>query len=384
MTDSTNGQGRGKSEPVRYAVVGLGWFAQVAILPAFENARDKARLVALVSSDGEKLAELGARYEIPERLRVDYDGYGDLLASGEIDAVYLALPNHLHCEYAVRAAHAGIHVLCEKPMAVTEEECRTMIEAAEDGGVKLMIAYRLHFEEANLRAAEIVRSGRIGTPRFFDAVFSNPVTHVDDIRLNPIEEGGGTVYDIGIYCINAARALFEAEPEEVVAMSQPAFGMERDDPRFQNCDATTSAVLRFPDDRLATFTSSFAGAERESYRVVGSEGELLVEPAFSFKGTLRHRLTVDGETTEEEFSERDQVAPEILYFSDCVREDREPEPSGLEGLADVRIIRAIYRSAREGRAIALEPVEKEERPDLSQEIHLPAPGEQELVNVEAP
>src|SRR6201999_3445393 len=109
--------------------------------------------------DGEKLAQLGKRYKVP-RL-VPYEGYDELLASGAIDAVYLVLPNTLHADYAVRAAEAGVHVLCEKPMATTERECRQMIEAARAGGVKLMIGYRLHFEAANLAAVELARSGKL-------------------------------------------------------------------------------------------------------------------------------------------------------------------------------------------------------------------------------
>lgn len=377
MTEKRNPATHGG--PVRYAVVGLGWFAQVAVLPAFENARDNSRLEALVSGDAKKLAELGERWGVPAERRVGYEGYDELLRSGEVDAVYIVLPNHLHREYTVRAARAGVHVLCEKPMAVTEEECRAMIQACEEAGVKLMIAYRLHFEPANLEAAEIVRSGRIGEPRLYEAVFANRVTTPDDIRLGPIEKGGGTVWDIGIYCINAARTLFRSEPEEVVALSARG-----DDPRFAECDETTGAVLRFPGERLAVFTSTFGTADRDLFRVLGTEGELVVEPAFQLNQTLRHRLTVGGETSEQEFEKRDQVAPEILHFSRSILEDRPPEPGGREGQADVRIIQAIYRSGWEKRAIRLAAVRGVSYPDTDQEADLPAPGEQELVETEAP
>lgn len=369
-----------KKPPIRYAAVGLGWFTQVAALPAFEHARETSRIAGLVSGDDEKLAELGERYGVPEKNRVGYDGYDELLGSGEVDAVYIGLPNHLHREYTVRAAEAGVHVLCEKPMAVTEEECRAMIDAAEANGVKLMIAYRLHFEAMNLRAAELVRSGRLGDPRLYDAVFSNPVENPDDIRLNPIEKGGGTVYDIGIYCINAARYLFRSMPERVAA-----FSASSGDPRFRDCDETTSAILRFPDDRLATFISTFGGSDRNAFRLVGTEGDLLGEPAFDFKEDLKLRWTIGEETGEEEYETRDQIAPELDYFSRSVQEGRDPEPGGLEGLADVRIIQAIYESARRGgEPQEIEPVEGLTYPDPGQEEHRPAPGEQDLVNVETP
>lgn len=371
---------RQEKPPIRYAAVGLGWFTQVAALPAFAHARETSRIAGLVSGDDEKLAELGERYGVPAERRAGYDDYDELLGSGEIDAVYIGLPNHLHREYAVRAAEAGVHVLCEKPMAVTEEECRAMIDAAEANGVKLMIAYRLHFEAMNLRAVELVRSGRLGEPRLYDALFSNPVENEDDIRLNPIEKGGGTVYDIGIYCINAARYLFRSMPERVAAFSAAS-----DDPRFRDCDETTSAILRFPGERLATFVSTFGGSDRNAFRVVGTEGDLLGEPAFDFKEDLKLRWTIGDETDEEEYETRDQVAPELDYFSRCVQEGRDPEPGGLEGLADVRIIEAIYESARRGgEPQEIEPVEGLTYPDPEQEEHRPPPGEQDLVNVEPP
>ena len=192
-----------KARKVRYAVVGLGHIAQVAVLPAFSHA-ENSELAALVSNDREKLAKLGRKYRVRDRF--SYSQFDDCLRSGLVDAVYIALPNHLHREYSERAARAGVHVLCEKPMAVTEEDCRSMIGATEENGVKLMVAYRLHFEQANLRAIELVQSGKLGDPRLFDSVFTMQVKQ-GDIRLNPRELGGGTLYDIGIYCINAVRNL---------------------------------------------------------------------------------------------------------------------------------------------------------------------------------
>ncbi|HJS76077.1 MAG TPA: Gfo/Idh/MocA family oxidoreductase, partial [Burkholderiales bacterium] len=146
---------------IRYAVVGLGHIAQVAVLPAFANARRNSRLAALVSADAVKRKQLSQKYGVERSFT--YEEYETCLKS--VDAVYIALPNHLHCDYAVRAARAGVHVLVEKPMALTEEECERMIHAAREAGIKLMVAYRLHFERANLEAGEIARSGRMGEPR---------------------------------------------------------------------------------------------------------------------------------------------------------------------------------------------------------------------------
>ena len=364
----------GERTRIRYAVVGLGHIAQVAVLPAFAHARQNSELTALVSDDPAKHEKLRSRYKVQRTYA--YDEYDKCLRSGAIDAVYIALPNNLHCDFAVRAAQAGVHVLCEKPMAVTQEECENMISAAEEARVKLMVAYRLHFEKANLEAIEIAHSGKLGEPRFFSSVFAMQVKE-DNIRLKR-ELGGGTLYDIGVYCINAARSLFQSEPSEV-----QAFSISGKDQRFREVDEMTGALLRFPDERLASFTCSFGAADVSAYELVGTEGNLRVEPAYEYVGELRHRLTVKGKTRERTFSSRDQFAPELLYFSNCIINNLEPEPSGAEGLADVRVIRALYRSAESGRPAQLEPYTKRQRPGLEQEITRPAVEKPELINVQS-
>jgi predicted dehydrogenase len=369
--------GRTGRRKIRFAVVGLGWFAQVAVLPAFRHASRNAELTALFSDEPEKLRKLGRKYGVCALH--SYEEFDQVLASGQIDAVYLTLPNHLHREYTIRAAKAGVHVLCEKPMAVTEEDCEAMIRATESAGVLLMIAYRLHFERANLEAVEIVRSGKLGEPRFYHSVLSNPVTDPENIRLSPIEKGGGTLYDIGIYCINASRYIFRSEPTEVMARSA-----NNGEKRFRDVDEMTSAILNFPDERLAVFTSSFGAAPSTYFEVFGTKGWLRVEGAFEFAEGMKHRLTIGDRTREKKFEKRDEVAPEILYFSDCIRKGKTPEPSGREGLADVRIIRALYRSAQSGRPVELSGFAKKRRPTLRQEIHRPPVGHQELVSVEEP
>ncbi len=362
---------------IRYAVVGLGHIAQVAVLPAFAHA-ENSELAALVSDDPEKLEKLGRKYKV--KARFSYDEYDQCLRSGVVDAVYIALPNHLHREYTERAARAGVHILCEKPLAVTEEDCLAMIRAAEGNGVKLMVAYRLHFEEANLKAIDLVQHGKLGEPRLFNSVFTMTVKE-GDIRLNPRELGGGTLYDIGIYCINAVRNIFGAEPMEVVA-----FSANNGDPRFLQCEESTSAILRFPGrERLALFTCSFGAADVSAYRVVGTQGDLVMDPAYEYAAELKQRITVNGRTRERTFPKRDQFAPELLAFSECILTGAAPEPSGWEGLADVRVIRALYRSADTGQPVTLEPFDKDEdRPSLDQEIRRPPVKKPELVNTEAP
>jgi glucose-fructose oxidoreductase len=305
-----------------------------------------------------------------------YDQYEDCLRAGEVDAVFIALPNHLHREYAVRAARAGVHVLCEKPMALTEQDCKAMIAAARRGRVKLMVAYRLHFEEANLKAAALVRAGKLGEARIFDSVFTLQVK-AGNIRVQA--EGGGALYDIGIYCINAARSVFAAEPTEVLARS--ANNGER---RFREVDEMTTAVMRFPGERLATFTCSLGAADVSAYQVVGTRGTLRVDPAYGYAEALVHHLQIGEKEQQRRFRKRDQFAAELLHFSDCVLRDRQPEPSGTEGLADVRIIRALLRSARTGRPVRLGPFTRARRPRLTQEIERPPVRKPRLVRAESP
>lgn len=362
---------------VRYAVVGLGWFAQEAILPAFARAKG-AVLAALVSGDPKKLEELGAHYDVSRR--VGYEDYDALLRSGDIDAVYIALPNSMHADYAVRAAKAGVHVLCEKPMAVTSPECRSMIDACAEANVRLMIAYRLHFEEANLTLLEWAKQGKIGEPRLFSSTFSMGLDDPDNTRLDR-ELGGGPLRDIGIYCINAARTLFAAEPLEVSAITGKGI-----DDRFDQVEQQVGAALRFSEDRLAVFSAGYGLAFGSRYELVGTEGRLVLEPAYSHDKdlVLEHRAADGSREAKKKFRRRDQVAPEISYFSKCVGAGTEPEPSGREGLADVRVIEALMASAERGESVRLEPFRRDAEPDLSQEERVGPHGEPDLVHARAP
>ena len=365
---------RERIQKIRYAVVGLGHIAQVAVLPAFDHAGRNSVLTALVSSDPAKLKYLGRRYGV--KRTYSYEQYEECLQSGSIDAVYIALPNNMHAEYTVRAANAGVHILCEKPMAVMERECQSMIRAVRKNNVKLMIAYRLHFEEANLTAVEIVKSGKLGEARIFNSLFGLQV-RPGNIRTQS-ELGGGTLYDLGVYCINAVRYLFQDEPLEVFA-----YAAARDDRRFREIDEMTAAVLRFPKDRIASFTTSFGATDVASYEIIGTKGKLRVDPAYEYEMALKHSLTVDGKTTSRTFARRDQFAAEILYFSDCIINNVEPEPSGQDGLADVRVVRALYRSAEAGKPVKLVPVLLKKRPGLKQEKRRAPVAKPRLIRAES-
>jgi predicted dehydrogenase len=363
---------RRNSGPVQYAVVGLGHIAQVAVLPAFAHARRNSRLAALVSDDASKLRSLSRKYRIGGTY--SYDDYDACLE--QVDAVYIALPNSMHAEYTIRAARAGVHVLCEKPMAVTADECEQMIAACRENHVKLMIAYRLHFEEINLAAIDLVRRGRIGEPKFFNSSFSMTV-RPNNIRTKKAL-GGGTLYDIGVYCINAARYLFRAEPKEVMAIS-----VNGGKKSLGDVDESTGALLRFDGERVAAFVTSFNSSDVGSYRIVGTKGQLRVDPAYEYAEGLAYELTVNGKTTRKRIGKRDQFAAELVYFSDCILQNREPEPSGEEGMQDVRIVEALYESAETGKAIAIPPFERTQRPTGRQRISRPGVAKPKLVNAKS-
>jgi len=360
------------SSPVRYAVIGLGHIAQGAMLPAFEHARRNSVLAALLSNEPEKLEKLGRRYKVEHLCH--YEAADELFASGAVDAVYIALPNNLHREWTIRAARAGLHVLCEKPMAVSARECQQMIRAARDNKVKLMIAYRLHFERANLEAAQLARSGKLGELRFFSSDFSLQVRS-NNIRLER-ELGGGPLYDIGIYCINAARYCLNDDPVAVWAMATKS-----DDRRFREVEETVVAAMRFKDERVASFTCSFGAADRSVYTITGTKGSVTVDPAYEYAEGLAYEVRSGERKRRKRFAKSDQFAAELIYFSDCVLSGRDPESSGEEGLIDVRAIEGMQRSIRSGRWVSLGPTQRRRRPSLRQEIRRPAvPQEPRLVH----
>jgi len=369
----TSGSKRG-GRKIGYAVAGLGHIAQTAVLPAFKNAKN-SRLVALISDDEEKREKLSRKYRCDAYSSEQYE---ECLRRDDVDAVYIALPNTMHAEYTVRAAQTGTHVLCEKPMATSESDCRRMIIACDDAGVRLMIAYRLHFESANLEAVKLVTSGRLGKARFFSSDFSYQVKP-DNIRTQA-ETGGGVLWDIGIYCINAARYLLRAEPLEVTG-----FAAQDADRRFDpGVEPGMSCLLRFGDEQLATFNVSFQAAPTATYRLVGTRGDLCLDQAYEYQGERELVVTINDNERTRTFPKTDQFGPELVYFSDCIVRDVEPEPSGEEGLADVRVIEALLRSAHDDRPVRLAPFKRRARPEPGMRMRLPAVREPEPVRADSP
>jgi glucose-fructose oxidoreductase len=221
----------------------------------------------------------------------------------------------------------------------------------------------------------LARSGRLGELRLFESVFSMQVKS-GNVRLH--REGGGPLYDIGVYCINAARNLFGAEPDAVQALRVAGA-----DPRFRDVEEALSAILYFPGERIAAFTCSFGAADVSSYRIVGTRAELCVEPAYEYASGLAYTLMRQGRKTRRRFPRRDQFAPELLHFSACIADGRQPEPSGEEGLIDVQIVNALHRAAASGRRVELETRERSRRPAPDQERRLPPVRKPRLVRVES-
>lgn len=332
---------------IRYGVVGLGHIAQVAVLPAFKHAQKNSVLTAFVTDDPYKAKKLGSKYDVENIYH--YNEFDDLLKDDVVDALYICLPNNLHASFAAKALRAGVHVLCEKPLALTLYQAERMREAAVAGKTKLMTAYRLHFEASYLKALEMCKSGKLGDLRYFSSDFSFQVKDPQNIRLKQVT-GGGPVWDIGIYCINAVRNLFQSEPIEVFA-----FQSVGKDPKFSQVEEAVNVVMRFPEDRLASFNCSFGAAATSEFNVYGTKGSLCVENAYEYATARTLTLKIDEKKQTHKYKKCDQFAPEITYFSDCIIHDRELEPSVIEGMADIRVILAVYQSLYKNKPVELRP-----------------------------
>jgi predicted dehydrogenase len=259
----------------------------------------------------------------------------------------------MHAEYTVRAAQAGKHVLCEKPMANTVEECRSMIDACNKARTQLMIAYRMQYEPFNREAIRMARAGELGKLKNF--VSSNGQMQKDPSawRLKRALSGGGPLPDLGIYCLNAARYLSGEEPIEVSALMQRM----PDDPRFHEVEAQLDFTLRFPSGLLASCVCSYDTHDSKHYRLIGDAAWLELDPAFPYRGQ-RMRVAKSSDSGETEIIEpeivgQNQFALELDHMAACVRENRRPHTPGEEGMQDMQIIAALYESAQRGQTVKL-------------------------------
>jgi predicted dehydrogenase len=362
-----------KDRKVRYAVVGVGWISQNSFLPGVEHTGN-SEVVALVTGHEEKAAKVGEKYGVESVY--SYDEYDKLLDSKRIDAAYLATPNWDHVELAVKTLEAGVHLLLEKPMAVSVEECERIIAASEKSGAKLMVAYRLHFEPGTLKAIERVRKGEIGDIRMFSSTFSQQVSGQNHRAHNGF--WAGPVPDMGPYCINAVRNLFGAEPLEVYAM-----GVTTDSERF-NMEDTVAVMLKFPSNRVAAFVLSYNGGDVDDYRIVGAKGSIFSDPAYQVGVAIEHEITVEKSKTSESFKKTDHFGGELKYFSECVIEGKQPEADGEEGMLDVRVLVAIEESLRTNRPVPLAAYHRKRRPVGDQVQKLSSVKEPELVGSHKP
>jgi predicted dehydrogenase len=330
------------SKKVGYAVVGLGRFAEVAVLPAFRHSRD-AKLIALVSGDERKARKLASKFGASDYYT--YAGYPLCLSHPQVEAVYIATHNAGHVEYTVRAAAAGKHVLCEKPMANTVEECRQMLDACRGSGVRLMIAYRKCFEPATRDMKKLVATGKLGRVKIIHSAFTislsrkAPAWHLDRNLA-----GGGSLVDVGVYCVNTVRWLTDMEPIEAAA-----YQWSMDPARFREVEENISFTLKFPEGVVYQASASFGAAQASFLHLHGEKGWAALDPAFPYDEERRLFGKLGGRWFEKKYKVMDEVALELDAFADCIRRNREPGPNGLQGLRDVAVMQAIYRSAREGR-----------------------------------
>ena len=344
------------TKKIRYGIVALGDIAQEAMLPGIAHTGN-SEVTAFVTGDPEKAKQLGERYDVADIY--SYAQFDAMLASGKIDAIYLATPNWRHAEFILPALRAGIHVLTEKPLEVTSEKCREILEAQRVSGAKLMVAYRLHFEPNTLAAIDSIRAGELGAPFLFTATFTQRADPANSRARNGVLSG--PLFDMGPYPINAARYLFGAEPVEVVS----AVSVRHADNGLQDMDDTVAVTLRFPEDRLAQFTVSYYGNRVDSYTVVGTKGSILMKPGFGFGTKLEQHVAVGEKDSTRSEGATDQFGGEMRYFSDCILQGRDPEPDAEEGLADVLVVEAILRAIESGRPEPLAPFERTRRIDTS-------------------
>src|SRR6202162_3081484 len=330
-----------------WAIRGLGSLAINQILPGFAKC-EKSKVVAFVSGHADKANKLALRYGVNPKNIYNYRNYDSIRDNPEVEVIYIVLPNGMHAEYTVRGLQAGKHVLSEKPMARTPAECQQMIDAGRNANRKLMVAYRCRYEPYNLEAIRMARSGELGPTKVIVSEHGFNIGNPHQWRLNKELAGGGSLMDIGIYALNAARYLTGEEPTELTAMTYTTPG----DPRFTEVEENINFQLRFPSGILANCTSSYGYDSQSHYRVVGTKGWLEMEPATLYRG-LRMRVHHDGITEERSLPVVDHFALEMDHMSQCVMENKEPLTPGEEGLRDLNVMMAIYLAARTGKTVKL-------------------------------
>ncbi|MEG5262913.1 Gfo/Idh/MocA family oxidoreductase [Pseudomonas sp. JDS28PS106] len=340
---------------VGFAIVGLGRLSLEQILPAFGESL-YARPVALVSGTPEKLKTVAAQYGIKPEGCYSYEDFDRIRDNPDIKAVYIVLPNAMHREFCERAAAAGKHVLTEKPMSVTSADGQAMVDACRKADVKLMVAYRIQYEPYNLRAKKLVRDKQHGRLVAYTAVNTQTVAEDGDRQWRHKKQmaGGGSLPDIGLYCLNTARFLTGEEPVEVFASiySPP------NDPRYADVEETVQFTLRFPSHTLASCITSY-GARDDKYQRLNLESAAVDMPnAFLYQGQRLSVIERDADATrngELTLQPKNQFAQELDHMAQCVLKNQQPWTPGEEGVQDHKLMEAIYESARTGQPVRFEP-----------------------------
>jgi xylose dehydrogenase (NAD/NADP) len=325
---------------LRWGVLSTARIGRTLFIPGVRASAD-TEVIAIASRDPRTGQSVASELQIPRA----YGSYDALLSDTDVDAIYNPLPNSLHAEWTIRAAEAGKHVLCEKPLARTAQQAQRMAEACARSGVVLMEAFMWRHHPQHARVRALLEAGEIGELRMVRGSFSyviGPAT--SNVRLQDTLEGG-SLMDVGCYPVNVARWVFGAEPTEVV-------GRQTLDPKY-GVETAFAGVLSFPGDRLALIDSSFRQAGQAEYEIVGTAGRLVVDRAFR-PDHRPGRITIyrgQDERTEE-VGPADQFALEADHFAHSVRAGRLLPPAE-DGVGQARVIEALYASAAAGRARSL-------------------------------
>ncbi len=341
-TSSTRARAQ-ESRKLGVAVCGLGRLSTNQIAPALAKTKH-CRLAGIVTGTPAKAQAWKAKYAIPERSVYSYDTMHRMADDPSIDIVYVVTPNALHAQHTIRAAQAGKHVFCEKPLEISVERCQRMIDACRDAGRLLGTAYRCQYDPHHLECIRLVREQVFGKPNIVQAGFAIDVGAPGQWRLKRELAGGGALMDVGIYALQATRYLTGEEPVMVSAIET-----KTDPVRFAEVDESIVWTTKFPSGVVAYSSTSYKDGGIQNLRVNAENGWFELDPAFFYDGN--HGRRSDGK--EIRFPETDLFAAEMDDFARCILENTPSKVSGEEGLRDVRIMQAIYESVRTGRAVAL-------------------------------
>jgi len=327
---------------IGYAAIGLGRISKLFM--AGVQSSSNSKITALVSGHPDKAAKYAEQYGIPKSSIYNYENMDEIKGNKNVQAVYIGLPNSMHAAYTIRSAKAGKNVLCEKPMAVNVAECEAMIDACKTANVKLMIAYRLHYEPTNLRAIQLLRSGFIGKVQSIQSAYGF-TCGAGEWRLDKTLAGGGPLMDVGIYCLNATRYLTGEEPVEFSAYAYS----DPNDPRFKTVEENLNWITRFPSGILASCNTTYGAFMDGFFKVMGPQGWIEANPAFNYDGLHLRGTSFAGKytTLDEPNPEKNPIdfTRQADHFSNCILHNQEPKTPGEEGLRDMKYITEIYRSA---------------------------------------